>query len=253
MALPGPGVPLSMSQIQTEFGGANPIGLNEYYAGGAYVPAGTTGTYGAVPSSGTISIQNFYGTQKFVPVTRTYTSGTGATETVPTGATSVVVTVTGGGGAGGYNSFTLGGGGGGGSQAIKTIAVTGGNTFTYTVGNAVLGRTTNGFGSAGQASTVSGTVSGGSVSMTAGAGGGGGTNNGGSAGGASGGDTNNAGNNGDDAVDGGTGGASASGAPGGFPPDDGTPPGGGGGASGLDTGELRSGTGARGQISFSYT
>lgn len=62
MALPGPGVPLSLSDIQTEFGGANPIGLNEYYAGGAYVPAGTTGTYGAVPSSGTISIQNFYGT-----------------------------------------------------------------------------------------------------------------------------------------------------------------------------------------------
>lgn len=61
MALPSSG-PLSLSAIQGEFGGANPIGLNEYYAGGAYVPAGTTGTYGAVPSSGTISIQNFYGT-----------------------------------------------------------------------------------------------------------------------------------------------------------------------------------------------
>lgn len=62
MALPGPGVPLSMSQIQAEFGGANPIGLNEYYAGGGLVPPGTTGSYGAVPTSGTISIQNFYGT-----------------------------------------------------------------------------------------------------------------------------------------------------------------------------------------------
>jgi hypothetical protein len=61
MALPSSG-PLTLANIQTEFGGSNPISLSEYYAGGAYVPAGTTGTYGAVPSSGTISIQNFYGT-----------------------------------------------------------------------------------------------------------------------------------------------------------------------------------------------
>lgn len=53
-----------MADIQTEFGGSNPISLSEYYAGGAYVPAGTSGTYGAVPSSGTISIRNFYGTTK---------------------------------------------------------------------------------------------------------------------------------------------------------------------------------------------
>lgn len=65
MTLPSSG-PLSLSDIQTEFGGSNPISLSEYYAGGAYVPAGTTGTYGAVPSSGTISIQNFYGTSNTV-------------------------------------------------------------------------------------------------------------------------------------------------------------------------------------------
>jgi len=65
MALPSSG-PLTLANIQTEFGGSNPISLNEYYAGGAYVPAGTTGTYGAVPSSGTISIQNFYGTSNVV-------------------------------------------------------------------------------------------------------------------------------------------------------------------------------------------
>ena len=65
MALPSSG-PLTLTDIQTEFGGSNPIGLNEYYAGGSYVPSGTTGTYGAVPSSGTIGIRNFYGTQKLV-------------------------------------------------------------------------------------------------------------------------------------------------------------------------------------------
>lgn len=61
MTLPTSGA-LALSDIQTEFGGANPIGLNEYYAGGTYVPAGTSGTYGAVPASGAISVQNFYGT-----------------------------------------------------------------------------------------------------------------------------------------------------------------------------------------------
>lgn len=66
MALPTSG-PLTLAQIQTEFGGSNPISLNEYYAGGANVPAGTSGTNGAVPSSGTISISNFYGTQKVAP------------------------------------------------------------------------------------------------------------------------------------------------------------------------------------------
>jgi len=66
MAIPASG-PLSMTTIQTEFGGTAPISLNEYYAGGSFVPAGTSGTYGAVPSSGTISIQNFYGTTNLLP------------------------------------------------------------------------------------------------------------------------------------------------------------------------------------------
>jgi len=79
MTLPTSG-PLSLSDIQTEFGGSNPISLNEYYAGGSYVPAGTTGTNGAVPSSGTISISNFYGTSKTIiqltsPISVAYASG----------------------------------------------------------------------------------------------------------------------------------------------------------------------------------
>jgi hypothetical protein len=67
MTLPASG-PLSLSDIQTEFGGSNPISLNEYYAGGGLVPAGTSGTYGAVPTSGQISVQNFYGTSNYIPV-----------------------------------------------------------------------------------------------------------------------------------------------------------------------------------------
>jgi hypothetical protein len=69
MALPSSG-PLSLTDIQTEFGGSNPIGLNEYYAGGGLVPAGTSGTNGAVPSSGQIAISNFYGTQAYYTLAR---------------------------------------------------------------------------------------------------------------------------------------------------------------------------------------
>jgi hypothetical protein len=65
MAIPSSGA-ISLSTVQTEFGGSNPISLSEYYAGGTYVAAGTTGTYGAVPSSGTISLRNFYGTSDYI-------------------------------------------------------------------------------------------------------------------------------------------------------------------------------------------
>lgn len=67
MALPDSG-PLKLTDIQTEFGGTDPIGLSEYYAGAGLVPAGTTGTYGVVPSSGQISILNFYGTSNAPPI-----------------------------------------------------------------------------------------------------------------------------------------------------------------------------------------
>lgn len=38
MALQSSGA-ISFSDIQTEFGGSNPIGINEYYKGGSYVPS----------------------------------------------------------------------------------------------------------------------------------------------------------------------------------------------------------------------
>lgn len=61
MTLPSSG-PLSLNDIKGEFGGPSSPSLANYYAGGSYVPSGTSGSYGAVPTSGTISIQNFYGT-----------------------------------------------------------------------------------------------------------------------------------------------------------------------------------------------
>ena len=75
MALPNSGS-LSLSQIQSEFGGSNPIGLNEYYRGGANVPAhgNTTG----IPSSGTISINQFYGKSNAAPIDTTVSGNQGS-------------------------------------------------------------------------------------------------------------------------------------------------------------------------------
>ena len=42
--------PISLLDVQTEFGGTNPIGIDEYY-----------GAATGVPSSGTISLNDFYG------------------------------------------------------------------------------------------------------------------------------------------------------------------------------------------------
>lgn len=63
---------ISLSQIQTEMGGSNPISLSEYYAGGGLTPpetrgfpAAIPGAFGpfptvAIPTSGTISLANFF-------------------------------------------------------------------------------------------------------------------------------------------------------------------------------------------------
>lgn len=65
MALPSSGVSLSLAQIQSEFGGSNPISLSEYYFNGTYVTSNNTN----VPTSGaTISISNFYGAVKAIVV-----------------------------------------------------------------------------------------------------------------------------------------------------------------------------------------
>jgi hypothetical protein len=114
---------ISLADIQTEFGGSNPISLNEYYSGGAYVPASTLGYPGGVvttiPSSSTISFANFHGSAKRSPQLYTFTAN--STWAIPAGMTSARIIIVGGGGRGGnakktqYNGeYTLGGHGGGG-------------------------------------------------------------------------------------------------------------------------------------------
>jgi hypothetical protein len=58
-----PSGPLSFSQIQSGFGGSNPISLSEYYRSGSFVP-NITATAG-IPTSGTISVSTFLGINYF--------------------------------------------------------------------------------------------------------------------------------------------------------------------------------------------
>ena len=73
---------IAMSEIQTEFGGSNPISMSEYYGDGSYVSDGAAdGDGNAIPESGAISISHFYDTSDCVSFTtaqfRTKGSGIG--------------------------------------------------------------------------------------------------------------------------------------------------------------------------------
>ena len=57
MVLPAVGSAISLSNLRSEYGGATPDSLSEYYAAGLYVPKGTS----TVPESGGISLSQFRG------------------------------------------------------------------------------------------------------------------------------------------------------------------------------------------------
>src|SRR5210317_821860 len=60
-----------LTDLRTEFGDANGgnVCLTEYYAGGANVPSGTSGTNGAVLTSGTVCLTDFLGTSNVYDTT----------------------------------------------------------------------------------------------------------------------------------------------------------------------------------------
>jgi len=119
MALPSSG-PLSLSDIQAEFGGTNPISLSEYYKGGAFVL--TTDFAPNVPTSGTINISDFYNARKTTLTTLTFTTAGDNLFVVPSTVVGnlQIVTMTGAGGGGGgpdsqpgasgYSGLTITGG-----------------------------------------------------------------------------------------------------------------------------------------------
>ena len=104
---------VAFSDIQTEFGGSNPISLSEYYSGGLG-PA-------AVPSSGEITISDFYGTSSVL-----FTSGWLATTTSYSYPVNITTSTLDGGPLGNFSSPY-----GSGNVAISSIINI--NTATITI------------------------------------------------------------------------------------------------------------------------
>jgi len=66
MPIPGPGQAISINSIVTEFGGSAPHAISEYYRGGPLVANAPVNA--AIPTSGTISLSNFYGATNRIPI-----------------------------------------------------------------------------------------------------------------------------------------------------------------------------------------
>ena len=166
----------SLSDIQTEFGGSNPISLSEYY-----------GAASGIPASGTISIDDFRGKQNVLVLTAdTFTSSItlSANDINGSGAAWVGVSGGGGGGAGviyasssGFGATGSGApGGSGGIHGFFISDVTDLIGASFVAGSAGGGSTTGGTpGSSGRSTRGSGggtsTFSYGSVSAAGGTGG----------------------------------------------------------------------------------
>lgn len=150
MAVPTYPNSISLGDIQTEFGGSNPAGMDEYYAGGTNVPSGTANaTSVTIPTSGQISFINFSGAIKTasLPVTYTYQNqAASGSITVPTNAANISIIIqAGGGGGGGWNGSQsrkgAGGGGGGGlwEQVRSFTSADWGKSFSWAIGARGLG------------------------------------------------------------------------------------------------------------------
>lgn len=122
---------LYFSEIATEFGGAAPHALSEYFGGGSLVPSGI-----GIPASGTISFSQFYGKSKYIAGAVEYTSGTNYFN--PTANTIYAIVIAGGGGGLNTNNDYSGAGGGGSGGWYYAHAISGlsyGETCTSVVGN----------------------------------------------------------------------------------------------------------------------
>jgi hypothetical protein len=100
MTLPTSG-PISLVDIQTEFGGPTPITLENYYRGGAYVL--DTDYAPNVPESGPISLSNFYSAKRTGLTTVSFNNVGSNFIILPEtfSGNLTIVTMTGGGGGGG--------------------------------------------------------------------------------------------------------------------------------------------------------
>lgn len=165
----------SLSDIQTEFGGSNPISMSEYYS----LQSNPSG----IPSSGALSIDNFRGKENVFVLTADYfTSSITLTAGDINGSGAAWVGVSGGGGGGGgviYATSASGSGAPGGSGGIHGLFVSDVTDLigaSFVAGGGGGGSTTGGTpGSSGRAtrgnSGGSSTFSYGSVTAAGGGGG----------------------------------------------------------------------------------
>lgn len=144
MTLPVSPNAVAFSQIQSEFGGSNPISLSEYYAGNAaLVPPGV-----GVPTSGSLNVGSFRGTHKAIMYYRNAQSvttigdetvivfstvGTGGLLKPDFGSLQIRSLIVGPGGDSGSGSRS-GGGGSGGAIDFSTLALSSGTEYPITVG-----------------------------------------------------------------------------------------------------------------------
>jgi hypothetical protein len=136
-ALPTGG-PLSLSLIQSKFGGNAPISLSEYYKGGSYVTGYSYAPH--VPVSGTIKISDFYGSAQYIPQVRTLTLTDGQTWTVPpTIASTLYVTLQGSSGGNGGNDASGGYPGYPGHLVNGYVIVSPGDIILASVGDVGIG------------------------------------------------------------------------------------------------------------------
>ena len=101
---------------------------------GNTTPNTALGVTGAIYASGNISGSNI--SAGLAKNTQVFTTGSAATYTAPANTNWLKVTVVGPGGNGGASAAGRATGGGGGGVAIKWLAITAGQTLTYTVGTA---------------------------------------------------------------------------------------------------------------------
>lgn len=74
MAIPGPGTPIDLTDIATEFGDDAPHSVSEFYRGGGLVPDSAGNS--AVPTSGAVALGNFYGAANRVALALSITGNT---------------------------------------------------------------------------------------------------------------------------------------------------------------------------------
>ena len=154
MTLPSPGSAIAFSQIQTEFGGSNPISISEYYGGTTNERSYFNGSsWALIPTSGIINCSQFFSSAAqfaigHFPYTDyaygqygsgsygNYTFGAGHSRTIG------IVAIGGGGGGGGgssrnwnYGTVQGGTGGGGGEMRGTTMVITPNQSIKIKVGH----------------------------------------------------------------------------------------------------------------------